>query len=270
MLELLAYVSPQAANKEALELLDSGNLGVDSKIGAGDWWGLARKRLEVLQETKDWKALWEVCRELVKDKKKKEDEAALAENGEKTNGEGNAIAEKDGAAPADEAATKGRGDDWLIWECFVKAVGELWNSGEKEPGKAALEIILTHCSASATARNPNLALVKFSSVFHDEHDGPEGTPTLLEACKEYFVKTGTKSACFEDLKVYLEMLEEIETEEFLKFVAERVSGMSDETEVHLRLRSVFGQDFGMLTLSFRRGRLSGSPQLSIITSSYIS
>ena len=268
MLELLAYVSPQAANKEALELLDSGNLGVDSKIGAGDWWGLARKRLEVLQETKDWRVLWEVCRELVKDKKKKEDEAALAENGEKTNGEDKAIVEKDGAAPADEAATKGRGDDWLIWECFVKAVGELWNSGEKEPGKAALDIILTHCSASATARNPNLALVKFSSVFHDEHDGPEGTPTLLEACKEYFVKTGTKSACFEDLKVYLEMLEEIETEEFLKFVAERVSGMSDETEVYLR--SMFGQYFEMLTLSSRRGRLSGSRQLSIITSSYIS
>ena len=58
------------------------------------------------------------------------------------------------------------------------------------------------------------------------------------------------------------------TEEFLKFVGERVSGMSDLTEVHLRL--MFGQDFEMLTLSFRRGRLSVSPQLSIITSSYIS
>ena len=90
----------------------------------------------------------------------------------------------------------------------MKAVGELWNSGEKEPGEPALEIIHTHYNASATARNPSLALVKFSSVFHDEHGGPEGTPTLLEACKEYFVKTGTKSACFEDLKVYLEMLKE--------------------------------------------------------------
>ncbi|CAZ79814.1 unnamed protein product [Tuber melanosporum] len=230
MLELLSYVAPLTANEEALELLDSKNLGVDSKIGAGDWWGLARKRLEVLEESKNWKMLWEVCRELVKDKKKKEDEAALAENGEKTNGEEDAIVRKDDAAPADEVATKGRGDDWLIWECFVKAVGELWNDGEKEPGKAALEIILAHCNASAAARNPNLALVKFSSVFHDEHGGPEGTPTLLEACKEYFAKTGTKSACFEDLKVYLEMLEETETEEFLKFVAERISEMSEETE----------------------------------------
>ncbi|RPA91322.1 hypothetical protein L873DRAFT_1794936 [Choiromyces venosus 120613-1] len=237
LLELLAYVSPDAASKEALELLDSKNLGVDSKIGAGDWWGLARKRLEVLEGSKDWKALWEVCRELVKDEKKKEDEAAVTENGEekKTNGEENAVAKKDGAD--DEVATKGRGDDWLIWKCFVKAVGELWNSGEKEPGKIALEIILAHCSASATTRNPNLALVKFSSVFHDEHGGPEGTPTLLEACKEYFTKTGTKSACFEDLKVYLEMLEETETEEFLKFVAKRISGMSEETETE-RIKQV--------------------------------
>ena len=51
-------------------------------------------------------------------------------------------------------------------------------------------------------------LVKFSSVFHNEHGGPDGIPTLLEARKEYLVKTGTKSACFEDLKVYPEMLEE--------------------------------------------------------------
>jgi len=47
---------------------------------------------------------------------KKEDEAALVKSGEKTNGKDNAIAEKEGAAPADEVATKGRGDDWLIWE----------------------------------------------------------------------------------------------------------------------------------------------------------
>ncbi|CUS10720.1 unnamed protein product [Tuber aestivum] len=245
MLELLAYVAPPTANKEALELLDSKNLGVDSKIGGGDWWGLARKRLEVLEESKDWKMLWEVCKELVKDKKKKEDEAALTENGgggngEGTNGEGDPAAKKDGASPDDEVATKGRGDDWLIWERFVKAVGELWSSGEKEPGRAALEVILTHCTASATARNPNLALVKFSSVFHDEHGGPEGTPTLLEACKEYFAKTGTKSACFEDLKVYLEMLEETETEEFLKAYLgdERGNRGTPEINVWARVRDV--------------------------------
>ncbi|PUU75795.1 hypothetical protein B9Z19DRAFT_1067135 [Tuber borchii] len=162
------------------------------------------------------------------------------------------------------------------------------NSGEKESGKAALKIILTHYNTFATARNPNPALVKSVvnhrgpseampilllvracekniggvsgllvlgegcevRVFRDEHDGPGGTPTLLEACKEYFVKTGAKSACFDDLKEYLEMLAEIETEEFLTFVAERVSGMSDLIEMHLR--SMFGQGFEMLTLSFRR------------------
>ena len=76
----------------------------------------------------------------VKDKKK-ENEATLVENREKTNGD-NVSAESGGTAPADEAATKGHGDDWLIWECFVKAVGEPWSSGE--PGKAALEIAFTH------------------------------------------------------------------------------------------------------------------------------
>ena len=81
-------------------------------------------------------------KEKKKKKKKKENKAALIENKQKTNGEDNAIAENDGAAPADEAATKSRSDDWLIWEYFLKGVGELWNSGE--PGKAGLEITLTH------------------------------------------------------------------------------------------------------------------------------
>ena len=46
----------------------------------------------------------------VKDKKKV-NEAELAENRKKTNGDNNAIAENGGAAPADEAAMKGRDDD---------------------------------------------------------------------------------------------------------------------------------------------------------------
>jgi N-terminal acetyltransferase B complex non-catalytic subunit len=76
-----------------------------------------------------------------------------------------------------------------------------------------------------------LALVKFASVFHDRHGGPEGTPTLLEACKEYFTRTGAKSCCFEDLQAYLEMLEETETEEFLGFVENHVTHMSEDGEV---------------------------------------
>lgn len=232
-LEVLPYVAPDTATatKEALELLSSPNLGVDSKIGSGDWWGLARRRLDLLEESGDWNQVWKECEELlhgVETKAKEERENGTPEKKEET-----VVAETDGTAAAEGEETKGRGDDWRVWEGFVKSAGELYNQENKSHGTKALEVILSHRATAApgTSRNADLALVKFASLFHDHHEGPEGTPTLLEACKEYFTKTGTKSCCFEDLQNYLEMLETSEKAEFLAFVANHVAEMDKDDEV---------------------------------------
>ena len=65
LLEMLPYVAPGDASQEALAVLNSQNLGTDSKIGTGDWWGLTRKKLELLQSTKDWTSLYSVTKELL-------------------------------------------------------------------------------------------------------------------------------------------------------------------------------------------------------------
>lgn len=231
-LEVLPYVAPDTATatKEALELLSSSNLGVDSKIGSGDWWGLSRRRLDLLEESGDWNQVWKECEELLRGVETKAKEKA---NGEVKNEE-TAVAKTDGIAPAVEGEeTKGRGDDWRVWEGFVKSAGELYNQENKSQGTKALEVILSHriAATAGTVRNADLALVKFASLFHDHHEGPEGTPTLLEACKEYFTRTGTKSCCFEDLQNYLEMLETSEKAEFLVFVENHVADMDKDDEV---------------------------------------
>lgn len=231
-LEVLPYVAPDTATaiKEALELLSSPNLGVDSKIGSGDWWGLTRRRLDLLEESGDWNQVWKECEELLHGVESKAKEKKNGTSGKK---EETTVAKTDGTPTAETEETKGRGDDWRVWEGFVKSAGELYNQENKSHGTKALEVILSH-RATATpgaSRNADLALVKFASLFHDHHEGPEGTPTLLEACKEYFTKTGTKSCCFEDLQNYLEMLETSEKAEFLAFVAGHVADMDKDDEV---------------------------------------
>ena len=246
LLELLPYVSPGDANKEALEVLNSKNLGVDSKIGAGDWWGLARKRLDLLEASKDWRTLFETCMALLP-----KPVTAVEANG---NGDG---AKKETAKDAkSEAAPQGRGDDWRVWDGFVLAAGKLYDEGDKGIAKESLAKILKHREGlpAGSLRHGNLALVKFASFFHDKNDGPEGTPTVLEAVQEYFVNTGNKTCCFEDIQNYLEMLEASEKKDFLKFVEARVEKLPAGTEVSLTVRLPLG-------LTDPLGRSRGSTRL---------
>ena len=215
MMELLTYVVPADANKAALAILNSKNLGVDSQIGSGDWWGLARKRLDLLETTQDWKSLYSTCRDLL------------------LKHEGNGVEAIDKTGEQQSTVAHGRGDDWRVWDGFVLAAGKLYDAGDKVVSKESLDKIIAHKKAAraGSSRHADLALVKFSSLFHDKRDGPEGTPTLLEATEEYFGKTGNKNCCFEDLQCYLEMLEDSEQKDFLKYVEAAVEKMPEGDEV---------------------------------------
>ncbi|KAL7273222.1 mitochondrial distribution and morphology [Rhizina undulata] len=230
-LELLPYVSPSAATTESLKLLNSGNLGVDSKIGSGDWWGLVRKRLDLLEESKNFQGVFDATATLLEGQKQEDAEEKENGDGEKeTNGESSC---GHGCShDHQEEEPKPRTDDWRVWDGFVTSAGELYHQSIKEPGIKALETILAHRASAtdANSRNADLALVKFASLFYDKENGPEGTPMLLEACKEYFVKTGEKSCCFEDLERYLQMLDEGQQKEFLMYIGGIVDGLEESDE----------------------------------------
>ncbi|KAI5783552.1 N-acetyltransferase B complex non catalytic subunit-domain-containing protein [Geopyxis carbonaria] len=214
LLELLPYVAPGDAKKEALEVLNSKNLGVDSTVGSGDWWGLARKRLDLLEETKDWKCLFDSCKSLLPTHTDTE------------------VVKTEDTTTKEDKDTSGRGDDWRVWKGFVQAAGKLYEEGDKEVSKRALDLIVNHRQkvSIGASRNGDLALVKFSSLFHDSNDGPEGTPTLLEAIEEYFDRIGSKSCCYEDLQEYLEMLEDSEKTDFLKHLEGSVGKLTAEDD----------------------------------------
>lgn len=204
---------------EALAVLDSKNLGLESAIAKGDYLGLLRRKLGLLREVEKWDSLWEFCGELLR-------KAREPESGKKE--------EKSGLPKI--------GDDWALWDNYLDATDKLLNGtiGEgmdKESLKAeTLKTVLGYVEpeeGKKATRNSQLALVKLASLFHSQKGAgaPEGTPSLAEACSRYFEGVGSKNCCFEDLGRYVEMFDEAEQEEFLTYLKKKDNCNEDNITV---------------------------------------
>lgn len=190
-----------AAAKEALNILESKNLGVDSEIGKGDWWGLVRLRLDVLEDLSEWTKEREVCKELLAGS------VEGVKEGEKT----------------------GKGDDWRVWEGLLKATeAQLKAGGSKEYADKLLvdtkQVIENHMKVDKKSRNVLLAGCYYAGLVDskDKAKRESEAPELLEKVEKYFEQWGTKNCCFEDIRLYTEQLNEKAQAAFLKFVAEKV------------------------------------------------
>ncbi|KAF8416699.1 N-acetyltransferase B complex non catalytic subunit-domain-containing protein [Tirmania nivea] len=218
LLSIIACASPQQSPRdralEALSILNSKNLGLESAISKGDYLGLLRKKLSLLNEVGKWHVLWEFCGGLLQ-KAREPEEFAKSE------------------LPM-------IGDDWALWENYLNATGELLvakgdlpdgvdrKSLKLETLKTVLGYVQIGDGKKAT-RNSELALVKLASLFHgQEEEGPEGAPKLVEACKRYFDTVGSKNCCFEDLGRYVEMFREEEQQEFLSYLKSKETNSEGE------------------------------------------
>lgn len=85
--------------KEALEALNSPNLGTSSRIGKGNW-VLVREKLDLLEEAEMWQEEWDYCRTLL--------DGAHSQNQTATNG-------------ADAEILTSQGDDWRLWTGLLTA-----------------------------------------------------------------------------------------------------------------------------------------------------
>ncbi|KAI5805362.1 N-acetyltransferase B complex non catalytic subunit-domain-containing protein [Peziza echinospora] len=210
--------TPLARSIEALAIVDSKNLGLESKIGKGDYLGLLRRKLALLKDVGRWATLWEFCGGLLR-------AARTPETEKKT--------EKKTELPE-------IGDDWTLWESYLTAAGELFRASPEEGAdgrsveelkRETLKTVKEYLDSSSVGggapatRNSELAMVKFASLFHGEKGRdvlppPEGTPTLVEACKRYFEKVGSKTCCFEDLGRYLDVFDDAEQKDFIAFLTD--------------------------------------------------
>ncbi|KAF8468823.1 N-acetyltransferase B complex non catalytic subunit-domain-containing protein [Kalaharituber pfeilii] len=229
LLSAISICSPAptktARAQEALDILSSTNLGLDSAIAKGDYLGLLRKKLSLLWELKKWDMMWVMSGEILR---KARDAPKEGSGGE----------------------VPGIGDDWALWDGYLCAAGELVSGSICEADGEASQLTLpqgldkegikfetwkTLClylppsSTKSMTRNSELAFVKFSSLFHGTNaepllPAPDDTPTLLDMCIRYFDNVGDKNCCFEDLGRYVEMLDEGEQANFLSYLKKTVDG----------------------------------------------
>jgi hypothetical protein len=96
---LLSVYRQQGYKEEALEILDSDNLGIRSTVAKGDW-SFVRQKLELLEEQGLWKSEWDFCKMLL-------DKASPEDSGDKI-----------GENPT---APNAMGDDWKVWQGFLTA-----------------------------------------------------------------------------------------------------------------------------------------------------
>lgn len=100
LLFLTSVYRQQGYIDEALKVLDSASLGVDSAVAKGDW-SVVRVKLELLECRKRWQESWEFCRIIL--------EKARPKPLDQSNGTA--------GTPLPEAY----GDDWRIWVALIDA-----------------------------------------------------------------------------------------------------------------------------------------------------
>ncbi len=96
---LLAVYRHHGKIKEALEILNSPNLGISSSVGKSDW-SLVLGKLNLLEEAGLWQEKWDYCKMLL--------ESALSRNSGATNG-------------TKEESVASQGDDWRLWTGLINS-----------------------------------------------------------------------------------------------------------------------------------------------------
>lgn len=194
LLQVIATCTPKPedALKEQLAVLDSEDVGVDSKLAEQDWWSFVRKRLELLEELKNWGRIYEICKSLIK----------------------SSVENMAGGLP-------GKGDDWKIWESLLKATEELKKSGEDKVAETR-EIITFHIEAVPLSRNALLARIRFEKDAVDDK---------IAAVKQYLERFQSKDCCFPDLKTEVENLDSAAKDLLLEALKENAEKLADGGKV---------------------------------------
>ncbi|KAI9781440.1 MAG: hypothetical protein M1839_006034 [Geoglossum umbratile] len=188
---LLSVYRQQGYKAEALGILDSNNSGVSSAAAKGDW-SFVREKLDLLEELGIWEMEWDFCKMLL-------DEASPRNSG-------NGI---DGNLTAPDT----KGDDWRVWQGLLVAARGI--NGE-ENRKSTIDTIQLFIDQSRTSRNARLALLDY--LVHNSSAGQPvpAPPDLISACQSHFETFSTKTCCFDDMRCYVEYLEQSQRKDYLE------------------------------------------------------
>ena len=189
----------QGFKTDALEVLDSANLGIASPTAKGEW-DFVRTKLELLEEQADWKCVWTVCKDLLNQKRTSSDQ---------------------GQSQGSTAHAQGDGD-WRVWSALVRADSELHSTKSVtefpcEAQRSSVDVthsfrfteatrtlIDSYLSCPRPGRNSLLA-----NILHLKNQSTRGrisgdSTELLSAFQRYLEVFGAKDCCYNDLCEHFE------------------------------------------------------------------
>ncbi|EEH47984.2 uncharacterized protein PADG_04068 [Paracoccidioides brasiliensis Pb18] len=192
---LIKIFNTQESYEEIVHLLNSQNLGVESRIAQNDW-SFVSAKIASLENAGLWDEALSFTRELL----------SLP----------NELANGSAAAAAQEK------DDWLVWSLLLKSTEK---SGKKETARETQIFIEDYIERRPKSRNAQLAGLDLVEQRIATQEFSMGD--LLSACKKYFDRNSNKLYCFHDLRKYLIKLDLSMQDEFQAHVSQAVVAGQD-------------------------------------------
>ncbi|KAH6709317.1 N-acetyltransferase B complex non catalytic subunit-domain-containing protein [Leptodontidium sp. MPI-SDFR-AT-0119] len=189
-----------------LEYIQDPLLGPESTVAKGEW-ELWRMKLDLLQKSQDWKAVFETTAPLLKRARTTDESSQYAE---------------------------ARLSDWIVWDAYIRSATELNNPEFTSQVRAEVEAHLDPvCKIDKSwKRNASLALVKlaFESTSASSISSNDNSHSYrVTVVNKYLEEYANASTAYNDLRPFVGNLSQDERKQLLDILDKKVESQSLST-----------------------------------------
>ncbi|KAL5003894.1 N-acetyltransferase B complex non catalytic subunit-domain-containing protein [Aspergillus recurvatus] len=193
LLLLVKIFESQGRHAEIVKILDSDNLGINSRIVQNDW-SFVGVKLSNLEKAEMWTESLSYAKELLAIPSSEEEKKTIQER-----------------------------DDWAVWHLLVTATQKIDTA---ETTSETQDFITKFIAAQPKSRNAQLA--RLDLTYSSFQSGALKQEDLLSGCQAYFDHAKNKLYCFGDLSHYLPSLDKDSAITFVEY-ASKASTQNEET-----------------------------------------
>ncbi|PYH77225.1 cytoskeleton organization protein [Aspergillus uvarum CBS 121591] len=185
LLLLVKIFESQERHAEVVKILDSDNLGLNSRVVQNDW-SFVGVKLSSLEKAQMWTEGLDYAKSLLTIPSNEEELKALQER-----------------------------DDWAVWHLLLTSTQRINSS---ETTIATQDFIRDFVAAVPKSRNAHLA--RLDMVHWGFKSGSSNAEDLIAACKQYYDLNKHKLYCFGDLRTYVSSLDQVSMTSLVNYTSE--------------------------------------------------
>uniref|UniRef100_A0A093V0Q6 N-alpha-acetyltransferase 25, NatB auxiliary subunit n=1 Tax=Talaromyces marneffei PM1 TaxID=1077442 RepID=A0A093V0Q6_TALMA len=190
---LIKIFQAQGRDEEILKILDSHNLGLNSRLVQNDWFFIREKILS-LERAEKWTDGLDYAKQLLN--MPDEDEAAKKLLQER--------------------------DDWGVWSLLLTSTKKI---DDKKTSEDTISFVQKFAQRFSKSRNAHLALLEVS-IWRLE-SGELEQSGLLAAYQNFYDFNSTKMYCFDDLRKYASYLDQAQVLKLVEYALEKADSQKD-------------------------------------------